>query len=132
MHAQGDARVSSQSMFTQSKSATRISGTLCPNRNNSFPSLRATSTLKSGQTGPRSKVCSSQCGSPGCRTCREGSVIVRWLGKFLCLWRDASGSALIEYSLIITIAIALIGVGLGSAGVWAAGMWVRLLSALSP
>ena len=57
---------------------------------------------------------------------------MRWLGKFLCLWRDTSGSALIEYSLIITIAIALIGVGLGSAGVWAAGMWVRLLSVLSP
>ena len=60
------------------------------------------------------------------------AVVVRWLGKFLCLWRDTSRSALIEYSLIITIAIALIGVGIGSAGVWAAGMWVRLFSALSP
>ena len=69
---------------------------------------------------------------PSMPNLKGGAVIVRWLEKFLCLWRDTSGSALIEYSLIITIVIALIGVGLGSAGVWAAGMWVRLLSALSP
>ena len=58
MHAQAvgksrDACVSTQSMFTQSKSAIRISGTLCPNRNNSFPSSRATSTLKKWSDGAK-------------------------------------------------------------------------------
>jgi Flp pilus assembly pilin Flp len=50
---------------------------------------------------------------------------------FLRLWRDRSGSALIEYSLIITIMIVLIMIGVAVAGSWVSGMWVHLLANLS-
>jgi Flp pilus assembly pilin Flp len=46
-------------------------------------------------------------------------------------WRARSGSALIEYSFLITIMIALIVIGVAVAGHWVAGMWVHLLASLS-
>jgi Flp pilus assembly pilin Flp len=45
---------------------------------------------------------------------------------FLRLWRGRSGSALIEYSFLITIMIALIVIVVAVAGHWVAGMWVHL------
>jgi len=57
---------------------------------------------------------------------------MRWRGKFLRLWRDGAGSALIEYSLLISIIIALGLIAVATAGVWAADMWARLLPNLSP
>jgi Flp pilus assembly pilin Flp len=49
-----------------------------------------------------------------------------------CLWRDCSGSSLIEYSLLITITIVLVVVGVAFAGRWAASMWTNLVPALPP
>jgi Flp pilus assembly pilin Flp len=49
-----------------------------------------------------------------------------------CLWRDRSGSSLIEYSFLITLTVILVVVGVAFAGRWAAGMWTNLLHALSP
>jgi Flp pilus assembly pilin Flp len=49
----------------------------------------------------------------------------------LRLWRNCSGSALIEYSLVITIMIALIVVVAAVAGTWVFGTWMRLLANLS-
>jgi Flp pilus assembly pilin Flp len=52
------------------------------------------------------------------------------LRKFLHLWRDCSGSSLIEYSFLITITIALVVLGVSLAGAWAANMWTNLLATL--
>ena len=57
---------------------------------------------------------------------------MRWRGEFLRLWRDSVGSALIEYSLLLSIIIALVVIAVASAGVWAADMWTRLLPTLAP
>jgi Flp pilus assembly pilin Flp len=48
------------------------------------------------------------------------------------LWRDSAGAALIEYSYLIGIIIALVVIGVAQAGSWASGTWVRLLSDLGP
>jgi Flp pilus assembly pilin Flp len=50
----------------------------------------------------------------------------------VCLWRDCSGSSLIEYSFLITITIVLVVVGVALAGRWAANTWIHLLPALPP
>ena len=55
-----------------------------------------------------------------------------WRGKFLRLWRSSAGSALIEYSFLISIVIALIVIAVAAAGVWASDVWTRLLPTLSP
>jgi Flp pilus assembly pilin Flp len=51
---------------------------------------------------------------------------------FACLWRDCSGSSLIEYFFLITLTIILVVVGVAFAGRWAASMWTNLLPALPP
>lgn len=48
------------------------------------------------------------------------------------LRRDTSGAALLEYTLLISIMLALISIGIASFTLWASGMWSNLSSNLSP
>jgi Flp pilus assembly pilin Flp len=48
------------------------------------------------------------------------------------LWRDCSGSSLIEYSFLITITVILVVAGIALVGLWAASMWTNLLPTLPP
>ena len=47
-------------------------------------------------------------------------------------WRDQSGAALLEYTLLISVLLALISVGIASYTLWASGMWANLINGLSP
>jgi Flp pilus assembly pilin Flp len=49
---------------------------------------------------------------------------------FLRLWRDRSGSSVIEYSFLITIMIALVVVAIVATGNWFASMWEAFLAVL--
>jgi Flp pilus assembly pilin Flp len=55
---------------------------------------------------------------------------VRWTPGHL--WRDQFGATLIEYTLLISIMLALISIGIASYTLWASGMWTSLTSSLSP
>jgi Flp pilus assembly pilin Flp len=55
---------------------------------------------------------------------------MNWRGRFLLFWRNSAGSALIEYSFLLTIMIALVVLAIASAGVWVSDMWTHLLSIL--
>jgi Flp pilus assembly pilin Flp len=48
----------------------------------------------------------------------------------LRLWRDRAGSSLIEYSLLITIAVVLVLAGVVAVGIWVSGAWSRLIAVL--
>jgi Flp pilus assembly pilin Flp len=48
------------------------------------------------------------------------------------LWRDQSGAALLEYTLLISILLTLVSVGIASYTLWASGMWANLTNNLSP
>jgi Flp pilus assembly pilin Flp len=48
------------------------------------------------------------------------------------LWRGRSGSSLVEYSLLVGVAIAMVVVALVPLGRWLASVWTNLLGALSP
>ena len=54
--------------------------------------------------------------------------VLRRLNIFLLVWRDKSGSSLIEYSLAITLTIAMTVVGVSFVASWVSGM----LSTFSP